>query len=106
MKSLKVNRTEETYKKLGMPMTVEGFIKLNDTKKQFNFLRSLDIANINAEVENLHPSTHELWEREDIKKELMNNLKEFSRNTKRTTTKQATKWKNQQHTSTRKFRKS
>ena len=33
-----VNRTEETYRKLGMPMTVEGFIKLNDTKNQFNFL--------------------------------------------------------------------
>ena len=50
-------------------------------KKQFNFLKSLDIANINAEVDNLHPSTHEFWEREDIKKELMSYLEEFSRNT-------------------------
>ena len=65
-----------------MPLYVEGFMQLNNTKKQFNFLKSLDIANINAEVENLHPSTHEFWEREDIKKELMNYLKEFSRNSK------------------------
>ena len=49
-------------------MTVEGFIQLNDSKKQFNFLQSLDITNINAEVENLHLSTHEFWESEDIKK--------------------------------------
>ena len=56
--SLWVNRTEETYRKLGMPLYVEGFMQLNDTKKQFNFLKSLGVANINAEVENLHPSTH------------------------------------------------
>ena len=77
-----VNRTEETYERLFMRMHVEGFMQLNDSKKQFNFLRSLDIANINKEVENLHPSTHEFWEREDIKKELMSYLKEFSRNNK------------------------
>ena len=65
-----------------MPMHVEGFMQINESKKQFNFLKSLDIANINAEVENVHPSTHEFWEREDIKKELMSYLKEFSRNDK------------------------
>jgi len=65
-----------------MPLHVEGFMQINDTKKQFNFLKSLDIANINAEVDNIHPSTHEIWEREDIKKELMSYLKEFSRNPK------------------------
>ena len=58
-----VNRTEETYKRLFMPLHVEEFMQLNDSKKQFNSLRSLDIANINAEVENIHPSTHEFWER-------------------------------------------
>ena len=41
-------------------MTVEGFIQLNDSKKQFHFLQSLDITNINTEVENLHPCTHEI----------------------------------------------
>ena len=41
--NLWVNRIEETHRKLGMPMTV-GFIQLNDTKKQFNFLKSLGIA--------------------------------------------------------------
>ena len=63
-------------------MYVEGFMQLNNSKKQFTFLKSMDIANINAEVESIHPSTHEFWEREDIKKELMSYLKEFSRNSK------------------------
>ena len=51
-----------------MPMYVEGFMQLNNSKKQFTFLKSMDIANINAEVESIHPRTHEFWEREDIKK--------------------------------------
>ena len=65
---------------MNMPSTVESFMKVNDTKQPFNFFKSLDIANINQEVENLHPSTHEFWENEEIRKELMNYLKEFSRN--------------------------
>ena len=64
-----------------MPMHVEGFMQSNESKKQFNFLKSLDIANINTEVENVHPSTHEFWEREDIKKELMSYLKEMTKHT-------------------------
>ena len=75
-----VNRTEETWKKISMPITVEGFMQVNDSKKQFNFFKSLEIANVNLEVENLHPSTHEFWENAEIKKELMNYLKDFSRN--------------------------
>ena len=31
-----VNCTEETYKRLFMPLHVEGFMQLNDSKKQFN----------------------------------------------------------------------
>ena len=63
-----------------MTMSVEEFIQINDSKKQFDFLKSLDRANINAEVESLHPCTHEFLENEEIKKELMNYLKNFSRN--------------------------
>ena len=81
-KTTLINCTEKTYRRLGMPLHVEGFMQLNDSKKQFNFLTSLDIANINEQVESIHPSTHEFWEREDIKKELMSYLKEFSRNSK------------------------
>ena len=55
-------------------------MQINDRKEQFNFLKSLDIANINAEVENLHPSTHEFWENSTIKKEFIDFLKAFSRN--------------------------
>ena len=67
--SIWVNRTEETWKKMFLPMTVEGYMKLNDTKAHFNFLWYLDISNINAEVVNLRPSIHEFWEDENIKKE-------------------------------------
>ena len=52
-------------------MTVKGYMKLNDMKAQFNFLRFLDISNINAEFVNVHPSTHEFWEDENIKKEFI-----------------------------------
>ena len=47
--SVWVNRTKETHRSLGMPMHVEGFMQINESKKQFNFLKSLDIANINAQ---------------------------------------------------------
>ena len=57
-------------------------MKINDKKEQFNFLKSLDIVNINAEVENLHPSTHKFWENATIKKEFMHFLKDFSKNKK------------------------
>ena len=43
-------------------------------QQSFNFLKSLDIANINAEVEKLHPSTHELWEIASTRKGQMNYL--------------------------------
>ena len=62
-------------------MTVEGFIKLNDMKKQFNFLRYLDSKH---QYGSWKPSEYTgiLGKREGIKKELMNHLKEFSRNKK------------------------
>ena len=37
--NLGVNRTEETQKRLAIPMSVEGYMQLNDPKKQFNFLK-------------------------------------------------------------------
>ena len=73
-----VNRTEETWRTKNFPVSVEGYMQINDRKEQFNFLKSLDIANINAEVENLHPSTHEFWENSTIKKEFIDFLKAFS----------------------------
>ena len=51
-----------------MPMTVEGQMQLNDNKKQFNFFKSLVIANCNFEVEILRPNIHEFWENVNIKK--------------------------------------
>ena len=43
-------------------MTAENYMTNNDSKGSFNFLKRLDIANINAEVDKLHPSPHEFWE--------------------------------------------
>ena len=74
------SRTEETWRKKTMPLMIEGYIKLNDNKTQFNFLRSLDIENINREFVNLHPSTHEFWEDENIKLEFMEFLGKFAKN--------------------------
>ena len=50
------------------------------SKKQFNFFKSLDKAK--SEVESLHPCTYGFWENEEIKNELMNYLKDFSRERK------------------------
>ena len=75
-----VNRTEETWRTAHFPISVEGYIQINDKKLQFNFLKSLHIANIDAEVENLHPSTHEFWENATINKKFMDFLKVFSKN--------------------------
>ena len=66
-----VNRTEEICRKVKFPISLEGCMQINDKKQLFNFLKSLNIANINAEVENVHPSTHEFWENVTIKKEFM-----------------------------------
>ena len=52
----------------------------NKNKVQFNFLKNLQIKNINMEVEQLHPSTHEFWEEEHIRKSLMDYLVSWSRN--------------------------
>ena len=44
------------------PKTIEGMLKVNMLKKSVNFLKSLDIAAINNEIELLHPIAHEFWE--------------------------------------------
>ena len=36
------SRTEEMWRQKTMPLTIEGYIKLNDNKMQFKFLRSLE----------------------------------------------------------------
>ena len=54
----------------------------NKNKVQFNFLKNLDIKNINMEVEQLHPSTHEFWEEEHIRKSLLDYLVGWSKNPK------------------------
>ena len=65
-----------------MSLNLYAFIKLNASKNQFKFFKSLDIANINSKLETQHSYTHEFWKNEDIEKELMNYLKDFPRNRK------------------------
>ena len=66
--SLKVNKLQIGFTepmvhiKVKFPKTLEGMLSVNSMKKIFNFLKSLDIAAINNEIELLHPSTHEFWE--------------------------------------------
>ena len=64
--SIWVNRPEETWKKCFSPGHSKG--TWNETKAQFNFLRSLDISNINAEVVNLHPYSRILGRRKHQKR--------------------------------------
>ena len=62
-----------------MPLTIEGY------ETQFNFLRSLDIENINREFVNLHPSIHKFWEDKTSKKEFMEFLGTFAKTNRHTT---------------------
>ena len=62
-----IHRANGTYKKVQFPKTLEGMLSVNSMKKSFNFLKSLDIAAINNEIELLHPSTHEFWEDEETR---------------------------------------
>ena len=62
------------------PKTIEGMLKVNMLKKSFNFLKSLDIAAINNEIELLHPSAHEFWEVEETRAEFFEFLATWSKN--------------------------
>ena len=55
---------------------------VNKNGVQFNFLKNLEINNINNEVGQLHPSTHEFWEADHIRKSLLDFLGSWSRNPK------------------------
>ena len=55
-------------------------MNVNYTKKPFNFLKSLDIASINREMEMLHPGTHEFWDNEEIRTKFMDYLAVWSKN--------------------------
>ena len=52
----------------------------NNTKKTFNFLKSLDITSINKETEMLHPGSHMFWDDEEIRSEFMEYLAVWSKN--------------------------
>ena len=74
-----ISRTNGRYKAKEIPKTSHGMMDANKNKVQFNFLKNLDIKNINMEVEQLHPSTHEFWEEEHIRKSLLDYLVGWSR---------------------------
>ena len=68
------------YRTIQLPNTAEGFMNVNNTKKTFNFLKSLDIASINKETEMLHPGTHMFWDNEEIRAAFMEYLAVWSKN--------------------------
>ena len=53
---------------------------INKEKVCFNFLKSLEIANINNETLLLHPIAHKFWEEEEIHTKLMEFLVGWSKN--------------------------
>ena len=55
-------------------------MNVNNTKKTFNFLKSLDITSINKETELLHPGTHMFWDNEEIRSAFMEYLAVWSKN--------------------------
>ena len=75
-----VSRANGRYKLKPMPKTVEGMMDINKEKVCFNFLKSLEIANINNETLLLHPSAHEFWDEEEIRTKLMEFLVGWSKN--------------------------
>ena len=75
-----MNRTSGACRKLQFPKTIDGMLKVNMLKKSFNFLKSLDIAAINNEIELLHPSAHEFWEVEETRAEFLEFLAIWSKN--------------------------
>ena len=65
-----------------MPKTSHGMMDVNKNGVQCNFLKDLETNNINNKVGQLHPSTHEFWEEDSIRKILLNFLFSWSRNLK------------------------
>ena len=57
-----ISRTTGRFKTKEIPETSHGMMDVNKNHVQFNFLKNLEINNINMEVEQLHPSTHKFWE--------------------------------------------
>ena len=58
---------------------IEGMMNVNSIKK-FQFLKSLDIASINNELESLHLSTHEFWKEEKVRKQFLEFVSTWSKN--------------------------
>ena len=87
-----ISRTQ-SYRTIQLPNTAEGFMNVNNTKKTFNFLKSLDLASINKETDLLHPGTHMFWDDEEIRTKFKDYLAVWSKNP-------------DQHSTTRKKKKS
>ena len=75
-----ISRTNGRYKSKPMPKTCEGMMDVNKEKVCFNFPKSLEIANINKETMLLHPCTHEFWEEDEIRNNLLEFLVSWSKN--------------------------
>ena len=75
-----VSRSNERFKQSQMPKTVHGMMDVNNSGVQFNFLKSLEITNINEETLLLHPSVSEFCEQEETRKNLLDFQVSWSRN--------------------------
>ena len=75
-----ISRTNGRYKSKPMPKTCEGIMDVNKEKVCFNFLKSLEISNINKETMLLHPCVHEFWEEDEIRNSVLQYLVGWSKN--------------------------
>ena len=75
-----IHRTNENYRKLQFPKTIQGMLISNRMKKSFNFLKSLNIAALNNEIELIRPSKREFWGDEEIRTDFLGFLQAWSKN--------------------------
>ena len=75
-----ISRTNGRYKTKQIPTTLDGMMDVNKNKVTFNFLKSMEIQHINNETMLVHPSTHEFWEEEEIRMNLLTFLVGWSKN--------------------------
>ena len=63
-----LSRTNGRYTAKDIPKSSHGLMDINKTKFNSTSLKNLEINNINKEVEQLYPSTHEFWKEESLRK--------------------------------------
>ena len=62
-KTIWLKRSHDNFDGIRIPKPMEELLKTMEEGVQFDFLKSLEIENINKEILALHPSMHTFWGR-------------------------------------------